>query len=153
MSGELEARIEKFLTDVAAAMAIPIPTVETTHTADGIRVNMTGDGLDLFVRRRGELLDAFQHITSAAFRAELPEKQHVFVACLDFRKGKDAELLQMAKLLGERAKATSTSQELGPLNPYARRLVHLTIAEDPELSSESVGDAFLKTIIITHRDQ
>ena len=40
-------------------------------------------------------------------------------------------------------------QEMGPLNPYARRLVHLTVAEDSEVSSESIGDAFLKTVIIT----
>ena len=38
---------------------------------------------------------------------------------------------------------------MGPLNPYARRLVHLTVAEDPPLSSESIGDAFLKTVIIS----
>jgi len=46
---------------------------------------------------------------------------------------------------------TGTQQEMGPLNPYARRLVHLTVAEDPEMSSESIGDAFMKTVIISVR--
>jgi predicted RNA-binding protein Jag len=40
-------------------------------------------------------------------------------------------------------------QELGPLNPYDRRIVHLAIAEDPKVSSESIGDAFMKTVIIS----
>jgi predicted RNA-binding protein Jag len=40
---------------------------------------------------------------------------------------------------------------MGPLNPYARRVVHLTVAEDPAMSSESIGDAFLKTVIISVR--
>ena len=42
---------------------------------------------------------------------------------------------------------------MGPLNPYARRLVHLTVAEDPQMSSESIGDAFLKTVIISVRER
>jgi spoIIIJ-associated protein len=42
-------------------------------------------------------------------------------------------------------------QEMGPLNPYERRIVHLAIAEDPGVSSESIGDAFMKTVIISAR--
>ncbi len=42
---------------------------------------------------------------------------------------------------------------MGPLNPYARRIVHLVVAEDPEVSSESVGDAFLKTVIISPKSR
>jgi predicted RNA-binding protein Jag len=37
------------------------------------------------------------------------------------------------------------------LNPYARRIVHMAVAEDPTATSESVGDAFLKTVIISAR--
>ena len=48
-----------------------------------------------------------------------------------------------------RAKQTGEPQEIGPLNAYARRIVHLTVAEDPAVSSESHGDALLKTVIIS----
>ena len=57
----------------------------------------------------------------------------------------------MARFMMERAKSSGAPQEVGPLNPYARRLVHLAVAEDPQLSSESIGDAFLKTVIISLR--
>jgi spoIIIJ-associated protein len=73
------------------------------------------------------------------------------VDCLDYRKGKDAELRQMARFMIEKARSTGMPQEMGPLNPYARRLVHLTVAEEPDMSSESIGDAFLKTVIISTR--
>ena len=56
----------------------------------------------------------------------------------------------MARFMMEKAKP-SGPQEMGPLNPYSRRIVHLTVAEDPALSSESIGDAFLKTVIISMR--
>jgi spoIIIJ-associated protein len=71
--------------------------------------------------------------------------------CLDYRKGKDAELKQMARFIMEKAKTTGAPQEIGPLNPYARRLVHMTVAEDAHLTSESIGDAFMKTVIISVR--
>ena len=64
-------------------------------------------------------------------------------------KDKDAELRQMARYMVEKARSSGTPQEMGPLNPYERRIVHLAIAEDPTASSESIGDAFMKTVIIT----
>jgi predicted RNA-binding protein Jag len=51
----------------------------------------------------------------------------------------------------DKARTSGTPQEIGPLNPYARRIVHLTVAEDENLSSESIGDAFLKTIVISRK--
>ena len=56
----------------------------------------------------------------------------------------------MARFTMEKAKV-SGPQEMGPLNPYSRRVVHLTVAEDPSMSSESIGDAFLKTVIISKK--
>ena len=70
---------------------------------------------------------------------------------MDYRKGKDAELREMAKFLIEKVKTSGMPQEMGPLNPYARRIVHLAVAEDPEMTSESIGDAFLKTVIISSK--
>ena len=64
-------------------------------------------------------------------------------------RAKDEELRQTALLLAERARTSRETQEIGPLNPYARRIVHLAIADDPGVSSESIGDAFLKTVLIS----
>jgi spoIIIJ-associated protein len=71
------------------------------------------------------------------------------IDALGFRRDKDAELRQMAAFLVEKAKVSGVPQEIGPLNPYARRIVHLAVAEDTTVSSESIGDAFLKTVVIS----
>jgi predicted RNA-binding protein Jag len=70
---------------------------------------------------------------------------------MEYRKAKDAELRQLARFMMEKAKSSGAPQEMGPLNPYARRLVHLTVAEDPLMASESIGDALMKTVIISVR--
>ena len=100
------------------------------------------------LRRRGEALTALQHIVEAAYRRQLGGKR-LHLDCLGFRKDKEAELRQMAKYLAGRAKETGVDQQIGPLNPYDRRLVHLEIAEDSGVTSESIGDAHMKTVIIS----
>ena len=55
----------------------------------------------------------------------------------------------MSLFLGGKSKDTGLAQEIGPLNPYERRIVHLAIAELQSVTSESIGDAFEKTVIIS----
>jgi spoIIIJ-associated protein len=146
---ELHDRVRDFTRQTVAAMGVPLE-VEIVDAGDNIRVELSGEGGELLLRRRAEALDALQQIVNTAFRRELKDDRSFVVDCMDYRKAKDAELRQMARFMMEKAK-TSGPQEMGPLNPYARRLVHLTVAEDPEMSSESIGDAFLKTVIISIR--
>ena len=147
---ELHDRVRAFTKQTVAAMGLPLE-VEVLDTPDSVRVELSGTEGEVLLRRRGEALDALQHIVNTAFRRELPDDRSFVVDCLDYRKGKDAELRQMAKFMMEKARNSGVPQELGPLNPYARRLVHLTVAEDPAMASESIGDAFLKTVIISVR--
>jgi spoIIIJ-associated protein len=146
---ELQERVREFTRQTVAAMGVPLE-VAVIETPDSIRVELSGEGGDVLLRRRGETLDALQQIVNTAFRRELKDDRSFVVDCMDFRKAKDAELRQMARYLMEKAKSAGP-QEMGPLNPYARRLVHITVAEDPQMSSESIGDAFLKTVIISVR--
>ena len=146
---ELHDRVREFTRQTVAAMGVPLD-VTIVDAGDNIRVELSGEGGELLLRRRAEALDALQQIVNTAFRRELTDDRSFVVDCMDYRKAKDAELRQMARFMMEKAKSAGP-QEMGPLNPYARRLVHLTVAEDPQMSSESIGDAFLKTVIISVR--
>lgn len=147
---DVHARVREFLDQTLKAMGIPLE-IAIEDAPDGVRINLSGDGGEQLLRRKAEALDALQHIVNTAFRRQLDDHRSFVVDCMEYRKGKDAELRQMTRFVMERAKSSDTPQEMGPLNPYARRLVHLTVAEDPQMSSESIGDAFLKTVIISVR--
>src|SRR4249920_340633 len=140
--------IVEFLERFTSALGIAA-TVNVEETADGPRLNLTGEEAELLVRHRGEPLKALQHVVDMAFSRSLPDDTRVFVDALEYRKGKDIELRRMAKFLAEKAKQTGLDQQLGPLNPYERRLVHLAVAEVPGVTSESIGDAFSKTVHIS----
>ena len=148
MTADVTPKVQTFIEAVVSAMGLSLQaTVEAGP--DGIRVTLDGDGGDPLLHKRGAALEALQHILNTAFRHELPDTQRIVVDYRDFRKGKDAELRETALILAERVKKTGDPQEIGPLNAYARRIVHLAVAEDPAVSSESIGDALLKTVIIS----
>jgi spoIIIJ-associated protein len=147
---ELDEKVAEFVRSITAAMGLTLD-VTVEELSDNLRLNLSGEGADVLLRRKGEALDALQVIVNTAFRRDARGDRHYVVDALGFRKGKDAELRQMALFLMDKARTTGVPQEMDPLNPYARRIVHLTVAEDSSLTSESIGDAFLKSVVISRK--
>lgn len=145
---DAKAAIRGFLREITSAMGVELE-VEISEGPEGYRANLTGDGADILLWQRGEALRALQHIASTALRDQLGGERRLVLDCQDFRRDKDLELRQMAKFLVDKARRTGIPQEIGPLNAYDRRIVHLSVAEEPGASSESIGDAAVKTVIIT----
>ncbi len=144
---DLDSRLIDFVRGVTSAMGLSFD-ISIERTGDTLHIQLDGEGGDILVRRKGAALDALQHIVNTRFRRGLADLR-IVVDCLNFRKDQDAELRQMVLFLADKAKESGQSQEIGPLNPYSRRIVHLAVAEDPLLASESVGDAFFKTVVIS----
>ncbi|MBI3048879.1 MAG: hypothetical protein HYY76_11290 [Acidobacteria bacterium] len=146
----LTTDITEFMLTVVRAMGLSL-TPKIEETPEATRINLEGEDGGVLVRRGGEGLQALQHIVATAFRRQLGDDNRVVIDCNEFRKDKDLELRQMARFVAEKARSTGVPQEMGPLNPYERRIVHLAIAEDPTVTSESIGDAFMKTVIISSK--
>jgi spoIIIJ-associated protein len=142
--------IVAFLNRFTAALGIESP-VDVEDTVDGPRFNLSGEDAELLARHRGEPIKALQHVVDMAFGRSFDDEKRIFVDALAYRKGKDIELRQMAKLLATKVKDSGVDQQLGPLNPYERRIVHMAVAEIPGVTTESIGDAFSKTVHISAR--
>ena len=145
----VQERAGGLVKSVLTAMGLELD-VQVLDTPDAIRIEIAGSGGEVLLKRKAEALDALQQIVNTGFRRELDDDRSFVVDCLGYRKGKDDELRQMTRFTMEKAKL-SGPQEMGPLNPYARRIVHLTVAQDPDMTSESIGDAFLKTVIVSKK--
>ncbi|MGQ0736363.1 MAG: Jag family protein [Acidobacteriota bacterium] len=143
-AGEISAFVEQ----VVSAMGLQL-TAEPEDMPDGLRINLSGEDGSVLTRRQGEALAALQHVVAAVFRQDADDRRRLVVDCMGYRQDKDNELKQMAGFLAEKARDSGLAQEIGPLNPYERRIVHLAVAEVENVSSESIGDAFEKTVIIS----
>ena len=144
----LTTDIAAFVQSVVTAMGL-ILTVTVEETGEGTHINLEGEDGGVLIRRGGEGLQALQHVVATTYRRQLGDDNRIVIDCNGFRRDKDAELKQMALFMAGKARSSGMPQEMGPLNPYERRIVHLAIAEDPGVSSESIGDAFMKTVIIS----
>ena len=147
---DLNSRLLDFVTGVTEAMGLDLEA-RVEDTPDGPRVNIMGEDASVLLRHKGEALNALQHLTSTMFRDELPEHRRVVVDCMDFRRDKDVELRQMALFLGEKARRTGADQQLGPLNAYERRIVHMALSEDPDVETYSVGQGADRRVTLARR--
>ena len=147
----LTTDIAAFVQNVVTAMGLTLTTT-VEETGEGTRINLEGEDGGVLIRRGGEGLQALQHVVATTYRKQLGDDNRIVIDCNGFRRDKDAELRHMALFMAGKARSSGTPQEMGPLNPYERRIVHLAIAEETDVTSESIGDAFMKTVIISVKD-
>ena len=140
--------IVEFVQDVVDAMGLDLTAIVEEET-DGVRINLSGNDGSVLTRRQGEALQGLPQIVGAAFRTDRNDERRLVVDCNGYRRDKDPEIQQMAVFLANKAKDSGLAQEMGPLNPYERRIVHMAVAEVPSVTSESIGDSFEKTVIIS----
>ncbi len=120
-------------------------------TPDAILVDLTGGDRDCLLSRRGEGLGALQYLLNRIiYRGRKGKK--IQVDCDGFRRLRDEEVVDIARRSAEKAKTDKKECVLSPLNPYERRLVHLALAEIGGVETRSIGDGFLKKIVIVPTD-
>ena len=107
---------------------LPSHVADQRVADDGFRIDVDGEGArDAALPSRrcaARAADDREHGVPARSWATT---RKVLVDCQGFRRDKDAELKQMAKFLAEKALSSGAPQEMGPLNSYERRIVHMAV--------------------------
>ncbi len=116
-----------------------------------LRVDLSGEDRELMIRNRAEILDVFQYLANRIFGRDLDERRLV-VDCDGYRARKELELKEIAARVSERVKRSGEEEELGRMNPYERRVVHLAVAEIDGVTTESEGEGVMKRVIILPDD-
>lgn len=96
----------------------------------------------LLLRKEGSLLFALQHILNKVS----PKK--VQTDCDSYRKKKEQELRDYVQKIAQYVKESGKNEILDPMNPYERRIIHVAVNQIPGISTESIGDGFLKKVNI-----
>ncbi len=103
---------------------------------------------ELFRSQLPTALPAFEHLINLMLRREnLPS----FVVDVNYyRRERERLIIELAKAGAKKAILTKTDVALPPMNAYERRLVHVEIATNPDLKTESDGEGKDRHIIIKH---
>jgi len=113
-----------------------------------ICLDIKGDREGFLIGKHGRTLESLQTLINRMVSKRLKSTFRVVLDIDNYRKRRGDSLVQMALRLGDKARMTGHSQTLGPFNAYDRRIIHLTLKEDPSLNTESIGEGELKRIRI-----
>jgi spoIIIJ-associated protein len=113
-----------------------------------ICLEIKGDQEGTLIGKHGRTLESLQMLINRMVNKRLKNAMRVVLDINDYRKRRADSMTQMAFRLGEKVKRTSRSQTVGPFSAHDRRIIHLTLKEDPSLKTESIGEGELKKIKI-----
>jgi len=133
------------LRDIIAKMGFDLRIDEGRQ--DGT-LELTLDGPDRkrLTAKDGELLAALEFVLHRMGRRGWPDEPPVRVACRGFRSERDDELVDMVREAAAQVARSGLPHRLQAMNPYQRRVVHMTVREHPGLTTVSEGDGFLKRV-------
>lgn len=143
--GSEEEALSSFIKKMIELMSIDLD-FQISNGKGFIKVDFTGGDYKLMLYQNGNLLNAVQYILNRLFSDAIGKK--IYCECEKFRKNREHELSNLAHRYAKTVRRTGKSINLKELNPFERRIIHMTINKYSDLESKSAGDSFQKVITI-----
>ncbi len=126
--------------------------IRTEENETQIIVRLFGADARLLTEQHGELLDAIQVLSNKALVGNTVEKE-IELNCEAFKERRTEQLAEKARDLADEVRTSGREQLLPAMTPIERRIVHLTLQEDADVTTESRGDGFYKRVAILRRQK
>ena len=136
-----ETPVQKFLEELMQVFPLEL-SFQVKRKSDFLYVIFDGNDKQLLLWKDGSLLLALQHILNKISNTK------VQVDCEFFRKRKESKLRDFAQQVGHSVAGSGKQEILEPMNPYERRIIHMTVNQIQGITSESLGEGFLKRVKI-----
>jgi spoIIIJ-associated protein len=117
-----------------------------------LEVEITGRDSRYFLEQHGKALFALEHVLPKLIRGLSGERAFVKVDCGNFRKDREEELRELAEEVAAEVAESGREETLDWLNPAERRIVHMTLAENSDVFTESEGSGYLKRLTVYPAD-
>ena len=119
------------------------------YEGDGrLEIDLTGADVDWCFADDGDVVMAIEHLLPRMVRSLCGESVAFRVDCDNFHEIREERLRVLAQRMAEDVKKSGRPRILEPMNPADRRVVHITLADDPAVETESAGDGFFKRVTI-----
>lgn len=105
-----------------------------------IRVNIQGDDLSYLIGRQAETLNSLQYISTLIINKEIGRSVPLIVDIEGYRVRRENQLRQLARRMADQAISTGRRQVLEPMTAAERRIVHIELRENQDVTTESIGE-------------
>ena len=136
----LKGLLEKMGSD-----AVPVLEQKDENT---IYVNLTGEKLGMLIGRRGETLDAIQHIANYAMNRVSEKHVHISVDAENYRSKREESLQRLAEKVAAKVLKYRKNMTLEPMNSYERHVIHTALQDYEGVSTFSTGTEPYRRIVV-----
>jgi spoIIIJ-associated protein len=136
---EEENAVDHFLASVLPHFPLEL-TYQVKKRPDMVFVIFDGPDKSVLLRNDGALLLAFQHVLNKVSTVK------VQADCEFFRRRKEKKLKEFGQKVAQQVAASGHEEVLDYMNPYERRIIHIAVNQVPGITSESLGEGFLKKV-------
>jgi spoIIIJ-associated protein len=147
LDDEAWAAVETSLTELLSVAGFLVELRRRPSNEEMV-FELIGDDVEGLLANKGEGLNGLEVLAGRIASRRLGRPVHPRLDAEGFRRHQKETLEDLAHRSAEEAKRTRRPQLLPPLSPAERRLVHLALAEDPEVETESEGSGFLKRVAV-----
>ncbi|HWP42012.1 MAG TPA: R3H domain-containing nucleic acid-binding protein [Blastocatellia bacterium] len=115
---------------------------------DGFKVDVRGDDIALLLGHNAELLDALEYLASRLLARTSGEEKRIVFDSNNYRARRERELRLMAEKAAEKVRASRVPFSFDPMSPNERRIIHLALANDSAVRTESQGNGENRKVTI-----
>ncbi|MBP7859803.1 KH domain-containing protein [Patescibacteria group bacterium] len=150
-NNNLEDKILDQLEKILSRLNVNAEITATAQEDGSLRFNIESVDSSILIGRHGENLDSLQTILHAMlyklFTAE--ELPDVVVDVDNWKTNREAELKDLAAKVVQKVKFSNKPQSLSNLKPFERRIVHLTLENNPDVETRSEGEGRFRKLIVS----
>ena len=148
--GSVEERIETFMKGLMEHMGSDAIPVATKSGDDTYSVELQGSSLGMLIGRRGDTLDAIQHITNYAVNHGQGKRVRINVDAENYRKKREESLIRLANKVAGKVSRSRRNITLEPMNAYERHVIHAALQDYPDVTTYSTGTEPGRRIIVAY---
>ena len=116
-------------------------------------LNIEGEDLGILIGRRAETLAALQYLTRLMVNHRVHRWVNLVVDVEGYKARREEQLVRLAERLAERVVNTGRAVAMEAMPPRERRIVHITLRNHPQVTTQSVGEGDQRKVTIVPRDQ
>ena len=148
--GSQEERVETFLKGLLERMESAAVPHAFRKDSETIGVELVGEDLGVLIGRRGETLDAIQHLANYALNHDSSKRIRVTVDAENYRGKREESLRHLAQKMAAKVVKYRKNMTLEPMNAYERHVIHATLQDVPNVTTYSTGTEPNRRVVIAY---
>ncbi len=146
----VKAAAESFLRGLLERMGVQAEITISDREGGGLLVELSGPGMGAVIGRRGETLDAIQHLTNYAVNRGSEKRCHISVDAESYRAKREESLVRLAEKMAAKVVKYKRSMALEPMNSYERHVIHTALQNYEGVSTSSTGTEPNRRVVVSY---